>query len=206
MTNSSLAEDIAFVRQMAEEGATAPTLGGRFSVLWGVLVTLALACHWAVLEGLLPLAQDMIGAIWVTMAVVGTIGSSVMGRGLANKPGASAPGNRVGGAVWPVISGGIFLYAIAIAIAVSVRGQPVLLFNSIIPFAFILYAVGASIEGTLFRRKLPWVMVAVSMALAAITMVLIDLPVIYLLAAAGVVLTQIIPGLFDLRAEPKTIV
>lgn len=206
MSNSPLADDIAFVRQMAEEGATAPTLGGRFSVWWGTLVAAALVCHWAIIAGHLPLESNMIGVIWMTMAIVGTIGTVILGRSLNNKPGLSAPGNRAESAVWPVISAGIFLYAIATAFAVAVREQPVLLFNTIIPIAFILHAVGAAIAGSLYRRSSPWMVVAASLILAALSMFWIDRPEIYLLAAVGVMITQIIPGLIDLRAEPKSVV
>lgn len=206
MHRSPLAEDLEYVRQMAEEGASAPSLGGRFSVWWGSLVAIALICHWAAITGQLPLASNMVGIIWVTMAIVGTIGTIILGMTMSNKPGQSAPGNRAESAVWPVISFGIFLYATAIGFAVALRDQPTLLFNTIIPMAFILHAVGAALAGTLYRKSTPWLVVAASMIIAALSMFWIDRAEIYLLAATGVVLTQIIPGLFDLRAEPKSVV
>jgi len=206
MDNSPLADDIEFVRQMAEDGASAPSLGGRFAVWWGALVSVALVCHYATVTGQFPLQQNMVGLIWVIMAVVGMIGNVVLGRALSNKPGLSAPGNRAESAVWPVITAGIFLYATAIGFAVTLRDQPALLFNTIIPMAFILHAVGAAVGGSLHRRSTPWFVVAASLILAALAMFWIDRPEIYLLAAAGIVITQIIPGLIDLRAEPKSVV
>ena len=206
MDRSPLADDIEFVRQMAEEGASAPSLGGRFSVWWGSLVTIALTCHWATITGQFPLKDNMVAVIWVVMAIVGTIGTIILGMMMTDKPGQSAPGNRTESAVWPVISGGIFLYATSIGFAVALRDQPTLLFNTIIPMAFILHAVGAAVAGTLYRRSTPWLVVAASLIIAALSMFWIDRAEIYLLAAAGVVFTQIIPGLFDLRAEPKSVV
>jgi len=206
MANSPLADDIEFVRQMAEEGASAPTLGGRFTVWWGLLVSAALICHWATITGQFPLQPHMVGLVWMVMAIVGVIGNFVLGKALSDKPGLSAPGNRAESAVWPVITAGIFIYAIAIACAVTLRDQPILLFNTIIPVAFILHAVGAALSGSLFQRAASWMVVAVSLLLAGLCMFWIDRPEIYLLAAAGVFLTQVIPGLIDLRAEPKSVV
>lgn len=206
MTHSPITEDIDFVRQMAEEGAVAPTLGGRFNIWWGTLVTIALVCHWAALTGLLPLASNKAGIIWMTMGIVGAIGSIILGRSLKDKPGQFTPGNRAEGTVWPVITVSIFLYAIAIALAVGLRDQPYLLFNTIIPLAFILNAVGAAISATLYRRSTPWLIVIASLLLAGLCAFLIDQPVIYLIAAIGVFITQVIPGIFDMRAEPKSVV
>ena len=58
----------------------------------------------------------------------------------------------------------------------------------------------------LHNRSTPWLVVAASLILAALAMFWIDRPEIYLMAAAGIFMTQIIPGLFDLRAEPKAVV
>ena len=162
MAQSPFADDLNFVRQMAEEGAAAPTLGGRFAVWWGSLVAAALVCHWATITGNFPIDPPMVGAIWVTMAVVGMIGNVFLGKALSNKPGLSAPGNRAEGALWPVITLGIFLYATAIGFAVALRDQPSLLFNTIIPMAFTLHAVGAAVAGSLYRRSTPWLVVAAS--------------------------------------------
>ena len=189
MNSSPLADDLAYVRQMAEEGASAPTLSGRFSVWWGMLVSIALACHWATITGQFPLEPEMIGLIWMIMAGVGIVGTIILGRALGDKPGQSAPGNRAESAVWPVIVAGIFLYATAIGFAVALRDQPHLLFNTIIPLAFILHAVGAAISGSLYRRSTPWIVVVISLMLAGLTMFWIDRPEIYLIAVSYTHLT-----------------
>lgn len=206
MNQQNLTEDLAFVRQMAEEGASAPCLSGRFSVWWGSLVTLALLTHWATLRGLVPIEPQWIGAIWVVMAVVGLIGSSLLGRSLRHKPGGSAPGNRASASVWPVSTAAIFLYATAIGFAVAFRDAPSILFDTIIPLTFAIYAVMRATGAVLFRNRASWTLVLVALAIVAVSMYLVGRPEVYLIAALGVVMTQILPGIMGLRAEPNSIV
>lgn len=202
----SHADDLAYVRQITEEGASAPSLSGRFTIWWGVLVTIALLLHWSVLQGFGLIQTEYIGAIWMTMGIVGGIGSGIMSRSMRGKPGSSTAGNRAQNAVWPVITVAIFIYAIGLAFAVAQRGQPVVLFDTIIPLAFTLYAVTFAMSGVLFRDKMMSVKVIATLVLIGACVYLIGSPTLYLVAAAGVIVTQIIPGFAQLRAEPKSIV
>ena len=206
MPQSPLTDDLAYIRQMAEEGATAPSLSGRYSLLWGSLVTVALITHWATLTGYISIPHNMIGAIWITMAVLGTMGTIIICRLLRDKPGQSSAGNRAESTVWPVMSLGIFLYATATGFAVALRDQPVILFDTIIPVAFTLHAVATSVSVPLFHTKTPWLLVIVSLALAACAMFMVGTSEIYLIAAAGVFLTQIMPAISTIRAEPASVV
>jgi hypothetical protein len=206
MSNTSLSEDLAFVRQMAEEGASAPSLSGRYSLWWGVLVTLAMLTHWATLTGLSGIPPKLIGLIWMTMAVVGVIGNVVIGATNKDKPGRFAPGNRADAAVWPVVTAGLFTYAIAVACAVALRDVSPLLFDTIIPVAFVLHASATAMSAALFRDRRRWILVALSLGFVAATMFMVGQADLYLVAAAGIFVTQIIPSIFELRAEPQSVV
>ncbi|MEO0882238.1 MAG: hypothetical protein AAFY34_05855 [Pseudomonadota bacterium] len=206
MNKPSLAEDIAFARAMAEEGATAPSLSGRFAVMWGTLATLALVTHWAIVRQILPIEPAMIGLVWLTMMILGTIGTLVLKLSLRDKPGLSTAGNKAEAAGWPIVNLAIFGIVIAIAISVIVRGQPTVLFDMIIPIAFALYAVMIALSAKLFGTQAAHWRVMLALVLSVITAALLGMPEIYLLAAAGNIAIQIIPGFASLRAEPKAIV
>lgn len=205
MTNS-LADDIAFARSLAEEGAVSPSLSGRFAVMWGVLVTAALLTHWGVMAGHVPLPPEMIGLIWFVMGITGGIGGAVLGAGLKDKAGQSTAGNQAERAAWPVVAVTLFVIAIALMVSVVFRNQPTILFDMLIVMAFGFYAVMTSVSARLFREPRNYWRAGVSLAVATLSAVMIGAPVIYLIAAAGVVVTQVLPGIAALRAEPASIV
>ena len=206
MSQTPLADDLAYVRQMAEEGASAPSLGGRFSLWWALLAAIALMTHWATLTGNVPIAMGQIGFIWIIFAVLGVLGNFVLAATLRGKPGGSAPGNRVQNAIWPVTTAGLFLYGTAIGFGVGMRDLPVVLFDTIMPVAFIMHAVNSSAAAVLFREKLPWLTVGVSLVTAAVCTYLIGSTTTYLVATAGVLLAWLYPSIQTLRAEPKSVV
>lgn len=205
MKSETMTDDLAFVRQLAEEGATTPALSGRFSVWWGVLLALTLVVHWSAMSGFGPVSGGDIGFVWLGMAIVGVIGAAILGRNLGEKPGAFGPVNRVAARIWPVIGCGIFAYVGAIVLAVAVRGQSPVLFDTIMPAAFLLYGTASMAENVLARSGSAIVPV-LCVAFAAILMVLVAMPVQYLVAALGVVLTQVVPGMLAIRDEPSEIV
>ena len=206
MTQTPLADDIAFVRQIAEEGQTTPSLSGRFQIMWGGLIGTALVAHWLAAKGLFWLPVEQIGAVWFGVGVFGGIASVLLSRTLGNKPGLSSAGNQAEQAAWPVTGAGLFLYAIAIALGVALRGQPVVLFDTIMPVAFFVYAVNQAMAARLFRRKQSRIMCAVLLIFSALTAALIGMAEVYLVAAAGVFVTQLLPGIIALRNEPSMIV
>lgn len=53
MTKDELAQDLAYVRTLAEEGRHAPLIGGPFLVLSGLLLSVAYTLQWMLLQGVL---------------------------------------------------------------------------------------------------------------------------------------------------------
>ncbi len=206
MTQTPLADDIAFVRQIAEEGQTTPSLSGRFRIMWGGLVAAALISHWLAMRDMFFVSIEYIGVVWLGVGVLGGIFSALLGRSLRDKPGGSSAGNQAQQAAWPITGAGLFLYAIATAYAVAVRGQPVILFDTIMPVAFFGYAVNEAMAARLFRRRQSHVICLVALLFSAMSLVLIGTVEVYLVAAFGVAITQLVPGVLAVRNEPSTIV
>ena len=206
MAQSPLADDIEFVRQMAEEGASDPNIGGRFAVLWGVVIAIALLLHWSAFQSWSPIKQQHLLFTWLGLVGIGAVGMFFLGSGLANKPGSSAPGNRAGDAIWSVLGPGFGVLFAGIAVAVYARGQSPMLFNMIMPAAFLAYAGAAGVSAALFRRKSQWIIAILCLAACFGTAALANTAEAYLVAAAGVIITQVIPGVLDLRSEPKAVV
>lgn len=203
MPVNSLSDDIDYLKTMAQRGGVAPQLGGRMALWWGGLVVVALLAHWGALTGALPLAPEYIGLIWMIFGIVGGIGAALIGRTLKGKPGAGAVNNRVASIVWTADALIIFLYAISVAIAVIAADAPLILFDTIMPLAFAAYAVAHYTIGRISGHRWEIALAGVSAIGVLITMVLVGRPEAYLAAAVFVVLTSIIPGILQMRAEPK---
>ena len=130
----------------------------------------------------------------------------VIGRNLDAKPGASAPGNRAGSAIWSIIGPGLGIYFGGIAVAVFWREQSPMLFNTIMPAAFLAYGAAAGVSAALFRQRSQWIVAILCLVFCFATLALVNTSAAYLVAASGVFGTQVVPGLADMRAEPKSVV
>ena len=206
MDKSPLADDIEFVRQMAEEGAKAPNVGGRFAVLWGILITIALILHWSAFQNWSPIEPQHLLFTWLGTTGFGVIATFALGASIANKPGASAPGNRAGEAIWTILGPGFGTLFAGVAVAVYAREQSPMLFNMIMPAAFLAYGAAAGVSAALFRQRSQWFVALLCLAASFATAALANTSEAYLVAAAGVFVTQVIPGLIDMRAEPKSVI
>lgn len=206
--NSKLADDLEYVRTIAEAGEDTPAIGGRFATLWFLLVTTALIAHWALAKGFFAgLDERWAGAIWMTMGILGGIGSFILGKTACDLPGQSAPINRVDRSTWRVASIGLFAFAISIVVAVSVRPElSVDLFDAIMPAAFLIYGVSYAATAAFSKDAAKWLPVIVSIAFACITIGMFGLNDAYLAAAAGTLLCWLTGGARQLMNEPKSVV
>ena len=142
-------QDLAWLKSLAESGAEAPLIGGRFLLLWGGLSVLATFAHGLVIAGALPFPPESVGFIWLVYGIVGGVSSRLIGAGLGAKPGAASAANRVSRAAWTSVGFGIFGYVLAILAWTSLFGAPVLLFDSILTIAFLGYAFAFSVTASL---------------------------------------------------------
>lgn len=195
-------EDLRYVRQLAESGAHAPLLGGRFMAWWGLLLTAAYIAHHLALTGAIGDGKSVFAIIWIGFSVLGIVGQLVLARSMPAKAGAGSAGNRATRTVWLAAAGAIGSM-VAGCIAAAGAGAGPAAFDWIVPVAFAVYACALIVTGALARSG-----VTLAAGVAAVIMVglftaMILLPDRYLIAAAGVAVTVLLPGLLLLRAEPR---
>ena len=94
MNQSTMSDDLAYVRDLAEAGENAPLLGGRFLTMWGGLVSVAYFLHYATTANLFGWPDTAFAWIWGSFLILGLTGQAVLIRSLRNKPGSSSVGNR----------------------------------------------------------------------------------------------------------------
>jgi len=194
--------DLEYLRTLAEEGQKAPLLGGRFAVMWGVLVASALMTQWLVLTGQAPFGPSALVFVWTGVGVLGWIGSVILGRSLRGKPGTGSVGNRAESAVWSAGGFAIFIYVLAVIAAVYIGKANYGIFNTIMMVAFSIYGICYFTTGGLSGNRNMYLVGALCFVAAIINGALINQPVVYLVDAGFVVLVTVLPGALQMRAEP----
>ncbi len=205
------ADDIAVVRALAEEGRFAPLLGGRFFVLWGAVTAVGYLINWAVVVRALALPATAIPAAWFVLIGAGVVSSRLLQRGLPDKPGASALGNQVERAVWSaagsvliVIAVSFFVFAQFIADGEG-RDAGWTIYAAFPPIIFGVYAIALQATAAAARASLLNPIVRLSIAIGAATTLLAASPAQHLLAALGIAVVSVAPGILMMRKEPAAL-
>ena len=198
----STREDLRYVRQLAESGAHAPLLGGRFMAWWGLLLTAAYVAHHLALTGAIGDGGSIFAIIWIGFSVLGPLGQVALARGMPAKAGAGSAANRASRTVWIAAAAAIASMVAGSAVA-AVDGAGAAVFDWIVPVAFAVYACALVVSGSLAKNRVILAAGAGAVAMVGLFAAIILLRDRYLVAAAGVALTVLLPGLLLLRAEPR---
>ena len=206
MTKSELLSDLDYVKTLAEEGRNAPLLGGRFGLWWGALLCVTLFLHWLFETGNLMAPAYFPAIIWFGFGIIGMIGSAVLGRTLAGKPGGSATNNRLSQALWTGNTILLFLFAISASVVAGMGLIDYKIMNIMMPLAFGLYGLTAYVMAKVTRTNDHLIYGLISFACVPLTLFFMTSPHLFLVAIPGVIATVIIPDTINLRREPKVIV
>jgi hypothetical protein len=202
MPTTAADDDIAYVRRLAESGAHAPLKGGRFLAWWGVLLTVAYVAHHFALRQHPSGEAPVFGIIWIGFAVLGGAGQFLLARSMRAGPGAGSAGNRASRVVWAAGAGAIIAMVVGSAVAAQGPAGPAAM-DWIVPLGFACYACALMVTGSLAQDRTVIVAGWGAIALVGLSAALIASPYRYLLAAAGVALTVLLPGLLLLMREPR---
>jgi hypothetical protein len=205
MTREDAKQNLSYLKTVAEQGANAPLLGGRIGLMWTALLVPTLSIHGLSAMGKIGMPESRIGLLWLAFGFIGGILSAILSRNLDEKPGAGSLGNRVEAIVWPVQAVLIFGFAISIVIGSAVNDVPVLLFNTIMPFAFALSAVSLVLLGRLTEQGYLMTAGIASALFMVVTTIFVANPLVYIIAAIGVVFTGVVPNIIQMRKEPANV-
>ncbi len=205
MAQSNILDDLDYVKSVAEAGQKAPLLGGGIGLWWGTLLCVTLFVHWMILTERAGLPEHYLSGLWLGFGVVGLVGSALLGKSLADKPGASALGNKVAAAIWRGNTIVLFLFGIAAGISAALGVNDYAVMNIMIPLAFGLYGLTAFVLSRLTDQI--WLLwpALIGFGFVPLTLFILNSPSLYLVAIVGAVCTIIIPNAIHLRREPKTV-
>ena len=150
MTDSAThpAEDIAYVRRLAESGARAPLIGGRFMAWWGLLVAIAWTAQHLAVNGTIGDGRTIFGIIWGSFGLLGMAGQLVLARTMPPRAGEGSAGNRASRIVWG--AGALAIVSMVIGVALLAQGPAgYAAFDWIVPVAFAVYACALICTGAL---------------------------------------------------------
>lgn len=203
--NAPTQDDLSRLRAIAEQGRSAPLLGGRHLILWGSAMALALLINWAVVRRILPWPDYGLSISWFGIVLAAWAASLLLGRRQAGTPGALSVGNQVERAVWTTAGGFLLTLSMALFVRASLSGDPgAWAWMAVMsPVMFGAYAVALHASAVAGNSNTAKPYVLVSLAFSAVTAFLIGDPVQYLVAAGGIALVSILPGLFYLAAERR---
>lgn len=205
--NTKFHDDLAYVRDVAESGATAPLLGGRFLVWWGLLVTLAYLGHYAIISGIAGLDLSALGILWTAFIILGLSGYLLLVRLFpADKPGASSAGNRASANTWMASGFVLFSFFAGVTLKSFLDGQASIGFSWSIPLVLGVYGISQLVSGLMTNTR--WLSLAgyAAIGFVGITCLMVDRAELYLVAATAAALTVLLPGILMLREEPSTTV
>lgn len=208
--SEELASELAYVRSLAEEGATAPLVGGFYYVLWGGLMGLAALIVYAFALDLLPAGRFGFFLPWIIAGGAGWVLSFAWGRGAGVKPGAMTLGNKTARSVWFAV--GVFMTLFWITSMMvhdnyTELGVPrYFLFSLMFPVAFGVY--GVAFFATATAAKLPWLRwyAYLAWAFCVATLFLLGSAHQFLAGGVGCFVTAVLPGVLLMRREPRNIV
>ncbi len=206
MSPQTLADDLAYIRDLAEAGQKAPLLGGRFLAWWGGLTTLAYLGHYAIAEGMWGLQPVMFSVMWTAYIILGLAGSFYMQINFPReKPGAASTGNRVSALVWQAAAcmlGAYFLGAILAALMSGNFGA----FLWSVPIVIGLYGLSQFVSGTISDCQ-PLKLAGLAAMLGMVPAVMLTgTNFAWLVGTAVAALCVFVPGIILMRNEPSSTV
>lgn len=206
MNETTLQDDLAYVRDLAEAGQQAPLLGGRFLTFWGVMTTTAYFLHFSIAAGLFGWPDIAYAWVWGIFIVVGSIAQGFMVMTIRDKPGGNSTGNRTEGTVWMAGGFALFAYFGTLIVKSFFGGDTVAGFESSLPIVFAIYATGLITTGIMGGVKTLTYAGFVALGMVAISIWFDGAVIAWGIATIGAFLTVLVPGLILLRNEPKSVV
>lgn len=204
-TQRALRDDIAFMRALAEEGASTPMLGGS------VLLAAGLIFGSAQLAGLLLLRSGA-GGPWAQIGLpLGAlmlffVALTVLRRGLDQRPGANSPVNRATSAAWRGVGLAIVVLVGAFML-VAWRLDDWKVFALFAPVLFALYGAGWLVSAAMTRlawmKGVGYASFALALGVGAAAH---QVTLATCLNVAGLFLLVALPGFVLMRQAPADVI
>ncbi len=196
------AADIAFIRDLAQQGRNTAPLNGPFLIAASLIFGTANLGQWALLSGRFDVSPWAPVWLWIGSGVVFGLSLIVLSRRVEAKPGANTLINKAIGASWSAVGFGIFAMWLALMAVGLVSGDWTMMW-AMPSLVFAAYGSAWFVAGEMTGRGwMKWIAL-LSYAGAALLGAFIDNPAIYLAFTVLIVVVALIPGIVLTRQEPR---
>ncbi|MBB5745518.1 hypothetical protein [Brevundimonas variabilis] len=195
------AADIAFIRDLAEQGRNTAPLNGPFLIAAAVIFGVANLGQWALATGQFDVSPWAALWLWVGAAVVFGLSLAVLIRRQDRKPGANTLVNKAIGASWTAVGFGIFAVWLAFT-GIGFKTGDWAMMWAMPSLVFAAYGSAWFVAGEMTGRSWMKAIALMSFAGAAALGLFIGDPAIYLVFTIMLLLVALIPGIVLTRQEP----
>lgn len=194
---SSVEDDVAYLKQLAQAGETGVPEGGKYFLLWAVVVALGLGITYGAVSGTLPIEPSALNYCWGAVLAIGWIGSLFMGRADAMKPEGVRFANRITTATW--IATGLGLTAIWLGLAATGTMTQAIM----TPIAGAAMGVATVVNATVFRLRWLYAVAAAWWVVSFASFFLLQRIEFILFSAVAILVLQGGTGLMLLALERR---
>ncbi len=197
----STEQDIAWMRQLAEEGGRAPYRGASIQFAAGLVYGLAAAAHALVASGAIAAPPAAFAVIWLGATVVFLVVMAALWVRLARAPSATTAANRAARAVWTGVGWACFALFAAFWMVIWRTGQAGAAAFVLVPsIIMVFYGMGWAVTGAMMRdRRLSGLAVA-SFAAAPVLGLCVGTGLQYWAYAAALLGLMALPAWLMMRA------
>jgi len=115
MTDSNaLMANLEEASRIAKAGEDMPLVGGPIGLMWGILITSCLTIHYLIISQIIAVPFYTLNFLWIGFAILGGIGSAILGPKVDKKPGANSLANKVEQYVWIMFASAMASLAIGV--------------------------------------------------------------------------------------------
>lgn len=189
---TSLREDISFLRNLAESGRKGPILGGIFLAAAGIVFGGASFLDFAAMQGWFPVRGT---SLWLgASAVFVLLWFVLFFRLKASGKVAHSATNASFGVIWSAIAPGV-LTAFGTTLLISNRMQSGIVLAAYVPVIYAFYGTAWFASGALARRSWMFIAALGSFAYAFVIAFMTDSPYQSVAMGGGLLLLLTLPGL-----------
>ena len=196
--------DIAWLRNLAEEGASKPMRGGSILMAAGLIYGLASIIHWTVASGLIDQPPRAFSFLWLGATALFLCVLTAIIQRSRSSGGVKTAVDRATRSVWSAVGWGIFtLYGSIALIAWRVGEQSLVLLSLSPSIIMVFYGLGWAVSAAMTRSRLLTWLAGASFVAAPLLALLADQPALYLGYAAALFGLMALPGLLLMRAAKR---
>ena len=193
--------DIAWMRSLAQEGASAPLGGGAILMAAGLIYGAASLVQWAAIVGLTPFSPRESNWIWVSATAVFLIFTLIDKLAWSSWSRVKTATNRAARAAWTGVGVGIFATIASMAAVAWRLGEPGAVVLWLLPSVImVFYGLGWGVSAAMMRSsRLGW-LAGASLLAAPLMAAMTGSPHLYLAYALALFALMALPGFLLMRA------